>query len=761
VTQDVYAEDEDSGELPIVETKDVLNSLGHPVISSADEEAIAFLLASARAKIWKHTFQDEQSAVEQANRFQGEGYGDRVRTEFLDEYHRAKSLEIPAGYAFQKDGKLATPNLMQRLIAVQVRDQKRVGNWSGTGAGKTLSAVLASCVVDANLTLVCCPNSVVNGWKEAIFEIFPHSQVATKTFNPTWSRSTKPRYLVLNYEMFQQDDSALKLRSLLERETIDLIVIDEIHYTKQRHAENMSRRKELVSALVSAAEDRNPDVRVLGMSATPVINNLQEGKSLVELVTGIEHDDLATRPTVPNCMKLHQKLVTLGIRWMPDYKAQLGEPLECPIEIDCGDFLPDIRALVDGGSPLALEQILTQARLSVIREQIQPKTLIYTYYVREIDQILTDALTQDGWTVGCYTGDDKSGLQKFLQGDLDILIGSSAISTGVDKLQYVCSRLILNVLPWTHAEYEQLLGRIYRQGQKNPVTVVFPLTYAMVNGDRWSWCESKMQRLKFKKSIADAAVDGVVPEGHLRSEAQAYQDVMAWLKRLENGEIQTIQRRKLFIPLPPPDDSEASQNRLRRYGEFSQINQRWNTSNSQTTHQKLQENPEEWQHYHSLYREARKTWAIVPYEEIIRWCEKRTGLVVGDFGCGEAKLAEALSDRHTIHSFDHIAINGNVISCDIAHVPLDDESLDVAVFSLSLMGANFTDYLREAHRTLKLDGHLHIMEATSRFKDLEQFKALLHGLGFDMVTSEDKDKFTHIRAMKSDRMPQSDLKLKF
>ncbi len=50
----------------------------------------------------------------------------------------------------------------------------------------------------------------------------------------------------------------------------------------------------------------------------------------------------------------------------------------------------------------------------------------------------------------------------------------------------------------------------------------------------------------------------------------------------------------------------------------------------------------------------------------------------------------------------------------MAHVPLEDESLDVAIFSLSLMGANFTDYLREAHRSLKLDGHLHVIEATSR-----------------------------------------------
>jgi hypothetical protein len=92
---------------------------------------------------------------------------------------------------------------------------------------------------------------------------------------------------------------------------------------------------------------------------------------------------------------------------------------------------------------------------------------------------------------------------------VDVLIGTSAIGTGVDGLQQVCNRLIVNVLPWTRAEFDQLRGRIYRQGQKqDKVTVVLPLTYAMVNGQRWSWCESKMHRLAFKKSIADAARDG-------------------------------------------------------------------------------------------------------------------------------------------------------------------------------------------------------------------------------------------------------------
>jgi ubiquinone/menaquinone biosynthesis C-methylase UbiE len=135
--------------------------------------------------------------------------------------------------------------------------------------------------------------------------------------------------------------------------------------------------------------------------------------------------------------------------------------------------------------------------------------------------------------------------------------------------------------------------------------------------------------------------------------------------------------------------------------------------------------------------------------------------VIGDFGCGEALLAKAVSDRHTVHSFDHIAINEEVIACDIAHVPLDDETLDVAIFSLSLMGANFTDYLLEARRTLKLDGQLHIIEATERFTDRDQFAAGLEALGFDVIRVEDKWKFTHIRAIKVERLVSACVDLRF
>ena len=219
-------EKEDEQQLPVVETKDVLGSLGLHVVSSADEEAVEFLLASAVAKIWKHAYRNEEAAVAQANAASGSGYAEQVRSRFLNEYRQAHDLAIPQGFAFQIDGKPRVPNLMQRHFAVRVREQKRVGNWSGTGAGKTLAAVLATRVVGSKLTVVCCPNSVVEGWRDAITNIFPDSIVATKEFDPQWDHpSIRPagtteegepvahRYLVLNYEAFQQPDSADQVRA--------------------------------------------------------------------------------------------------------------------------------------------------------------------------------------------------------------------------------------------------------------------------------------------------------------------------------------------------------------------------------------------------------------------------------------------------------------------------------------------------------------------------------------------------------------------
>lgn len=81
------------------------------------------------------------------------------------------------------------------------------------------------------------------------------------------------------------------------------------------------------------------------------------------------------------------------------------------------------------------------------------------------------------------------------------------------------------VLPWTEANYRQVVGRLHRQGQSSKeVDVVIPLTYAelgpVVNvvgveagHTEYSWCKTRLATIRYKRSLADTAVDGEVGHG--------------------------------------------------------------------------------------------------------------------------------------------------------------------------------------------------------------------------------------------------------
>ncbi len=716
-------------------------------------------MASGMSKLWKKAYSltDITDLRHEIDSPRNGEYSERVRSEFLAELDAAESLNIPDGYDFRINGVLILPNLMQRHVAAQVRDRRRVGNWSGTGAGKTLSAVLASRTIDAELTVVLCPNSVIhNGWTDTIQMAFPNARIATKTLSPIWASGHGPRYLILNYETLQQPAAESHLAAFLKLNRVDFVVIDEIHYTKQR-TDEASKRRRLTMALCATAVESNPELAVLGMSATPVINNLREGVSMIELVSGLDHSDLNTIATVDNCMKIHQRLVRLGTRWMPPYP----EFAKQNPRVDVTDVVDDIRALPKGSSGLLrLEQILLESKLACILENVEDGTLIYTEYVDEIVLTLTKALSQAGWKVGRFTGEDKTGLIPFLEGKLNVLIGSSSVGTGVDGLQHRANRLIIACAPWTAAAYEQLVGRLVRQGQQKPVEVIFPITFANVNGEEWSWCQSRLNRLQYKKSIADAAVDGIVPMGHLRSPEQAFQDALGWLQRLECGAVAEVKRARILVPLSDtPVDVER---RIAKYGDFSVMNNRWNSTGSGKLHERLHQDPTEWENYHTLYRQSRASWVIVPFEKIGDWISQLPrNRVVADFGCGEDLLGQRLrAQGYLVHSFDHVPISDEVVRCDIGEgVPLPDGEIDVAVFSLSLMGVNSGDYLREAARTLVFDGRLIICEATSRLPEDADIRSCLERLGFHVTDIDHEAQFTFIRAVRTDKEPDFQLSL--
>lgn len=169
-------------------------------------------------------------------------------------------------------------------------------------------------------------------------------------------------------------------------------------------------------------------------------------------------------------------------------------------------------------------------------------------------------------------------------------------------------------------------------------------------------------------------------------------------------------------------------------GRFRWLNEQLYTHEGGDALDMMQKDPSLFEVYHEGYREQVTKWPENPLDRIINWIKKNKSKyeVIGDFGCGDARVAETFPNK-TIHSFDLVARNERVTACNIANVPLKDGVLDMAVFCLSLMGVDWPLFIKEAHRCLKDNALLYIVEVQSRFEDTEAFVASIAQIGFEVV----------------------------
>ena len=417
-----------------------------------DEQKLKYHISKRVNQLWKLAFDNANKTVAEVreNISSENTHEKEVANTFLNEYQKTMDLPMPDGYIAHDPitDEYIVPFLMQRYVAYKVKTQEHFGNFSGPGSGKTLSALIASRTIDSKLTLIVCPNDVVQGWSDYIKNSLKNSEIILreKVFDAT--NTDKFQYLVVNYDKLNQTSSRNDV-SKLSQQKIDFVVLDEIHWAKNTSSKNATLRRENLEYFLSNARKINPKIKILGLSATPVVNNLQEGKSLLQLMTGYDEDHLKTRSTTKNAVKLYQELSNKSIRQIPNYK----KPIHVSIDVNL-DSITDDQKLFLTNQPMAMEQILTDIRLPEIIKRIEGQTIIYTEYLgtadpnktRIIDKIQS-TVEHAGFSCGLYTGENRSGLDKFKKEEIQVLIASRPISTGIDGLQRVCNNLIFNTLP--------------------------------------------------------------------------------------------------------------------------------------------------------------------------------------------------------------------------------------------------------------------------------------------------------------------------
>ena len=248
----------------------------------------------------------------------------------------------------------------------------------------------------------CCGKLVATDIKKT----FPDSiiQKRKEAFNEKYDEY-RHKYLIINYDLFSQPYSSNLVLKLV-KQRIDFVVLDEIHFTKKREKIDESKRRHVIEGMMTKITTNNTDVYILGMSATPVISELEEGKSLLQLITHKEYNDVSTRPIIHNAVTLYKKVSLISIRKIPQYP--IIPPKDVIVEVDIRKCDINIKKLKN--NPLEIELLTIDSKIPEIIKHIQGPTIIYTQYVTGIIPKLRKAVQAAGYscaesTLGMTTPD--------------------------------------------------------------------------------------------------------------------------------------------------------------------------------------------------------------------------------------------------------------------------------------------------------------------------------------------------------------------
>ncbi|KAM4628442.1 uncharacterized protein rrp8 [Polymixia lowei] len=226
----------------------------------------------------------------------------------------------------------------------------------------------------------------------------------------------------------------------------------------------------------------------------------------------------------------------------------------------------------------------------------------------------------------------------------------------------------------------------------------------------------------------------------------------------EQEEEEVVKRSEVDVKQASTDRSATLRSRMEQRLEaarFRYINEVLYTTSSGEAKRMFKQDPQAFGIYHKGFTAQVQRWPANPVDDIISYIQQKPAtLVVADFGCGDCKVARSVKNK--VHSFDLAPVCDLVTVCDMANVPLDDGTVDIAVFCLSLMGTNLVDFLVEANRVLVMGGVLKVAEVASRFENARSFLTVLAGLGFKSVSKDTENShFYSFEFVKTGNAPEN------
>ena len=421
-------------------------------------------------------------------------------------------------------------------------------NGSGVGCGKTKMAIFYAEMLDLFPCMVVCPASVKSGWLREWKETNPDRRVSIiSTSSPP--EDFEADVIVINYDILgkrvtkENGKTSLEIRlDGMKKKSFSLVIADEIHFLKNRKSIRSKSFKKLAHKVPS----------VIGLTGTLIMNRPAELLNilmLIERIKEIAPDDqyhhyfferycnmketnfgmdisgasnikelnrllkeccyfqVSKRDALKELPPISENVVECEITNKRAYKKAKGDLLQF-IE----DKFKDEEKVEKAARAEFLVKLSTLKQLSLegkekfIKKWVEEwmeaneeeKLLVFASQSTILTKIAEEFKEGLLITGGTTTKKRDEILQKFFsQKESRVLFANiGCLGTGVDGLQKVCSNMSILELPPRPSDLVQVIGRLERSGQKNPVTIQYLLSPETIDQDLW-------EMLKGKKDVTD------------------------------------------------------------------------------------------------------------------------------------------------------------------------------------------------------------------------------------------------------------------
>lgn len=419
-------------------------------------------------------------------------------------YNELTVEEIEKQYPFLRE--------FQKTDVKKMVEKGTMLNANAMGLGKTLETIVTLDILGSNLNLIICPKSVRGSWKNELIKWLSVSEDDINIIEGTPKQREEKvknlkKYNIINYELLRNHTN--ETMKVLRKTKWDSIVCDEAHRIKSRDAKQTEGVK-LLNAKHKFALTGTPIQNMPNdlWSILHWLDSYWSGKSywrFVETFCEVEENFFGKEikgltPNEYNREALRTILSEIMIR--REYDASLPDKIEIPVSLEMTNKHAKMYKQVTEEIIIELQEekimlinsaltrllrlqqctsnpgkfdIKDNPKFEFVKELLEDnpdkKVVVFSRF-KETINALEDYLKVPTVKLTGDTKDRDAAIKKFQNKKTRAFLATiGAAGEGIDGLQKVSDTMVFIDKDWSPAKNQQAVGRLVRQGQKNPVKV--------------------------------------------------------------------------------------------------------------------------------------------------------------------------------------------------------------------------------------------------------------------------------------------------